>query len=41
MNHVLKAAPADRALNIATYSQPDLPLAPGLMDAIVRFIRRR
>jgi pimeloyl-ACP methyl ester carboxylesterase len=41
MNHVLKAAPADRALNIATYSQPDLPLAPGLMEAVVPFIRRR
>jgi pimeloyl-ACP methyl ester carboxylesterase len=38
MNHVLRLAPADRAANIATYSQPDLPLAPGLVDAIAAFI---
>ncbi len=39
MNHVLKVAPADRAANIATYSQPDLPLAPGLLDAITGFVQ--
>jgi len=39
MNHVLKVAPADPAVNVATYSNPDLPLAPGLMDTIVNFIR--
>lgn len=39
MNHVLKAAPADRAANTATYGNPDLPLAPGLADAIAAFIR--
>jgi pimeloyl-ACP methyl ester carboxylesterase len=40
MNHVLKTAPADRAANLATYANPDLPLAPGLIERIVSFIRR-
>ncbi|MBY8821450.1 alpha/beta hydrolase [Sphingomonas colocasiae] len=39
MNHVLKIAPADPATNLATYANPDLPLAPGLVDTIVDFIR--
>lgn len=39
MNHVLKTAPADPATNQATYANPDLPLAPGLVDTIVNFIR--
>lgn len=39
MNHILKTAPADQQGNIATYSNPDLPLAPGLLDAIVSFVR--
>ena len=38
MNHVLKSAPADLAGNYATYGNPDLPLAPGLVDAIAGFI---
>jgi hypothetical protein len=38
MNHVLKEAPADRAANIATYSNPDLPLAPRRVDVIEDFI---
>jgi pimeloyl-ACP methyl ester carboxylesterase len=38
MNHVMKTAPADRAGNIATYSDPDLPLAPGLADGVADFI---
>lgn len=38
VNHVLKAAPADRAANIATYRDPSLPLAPGVADAISGFI---
>ncbi len=38
MNHILVIAPADRAGNIATYMQPDLPLAPGLVSAIAAFI---
>ncbi len=39
MNHVLKTAPADRQANAATYSNPDLALAPGFLDAIVSFIK--
>lgn len=38
MNHILRIAPAERAANVATYNQPDLPLAPGLVDAIKGFI---
>ena len=34
MNHVLKLAPLDREKNIETYSNPELPLAPGLILAI-------
>lgn len=34
MNHVLKVAPAARTLNVATYADPSLPLAPGLVEAI-------
>ena len=40
MNHILRAAPIDRAANIATYSQPALPLKPELVPALVTFIRR-
>lgn len=39
MNHVLKAAPADRAANLATYANPDLPLHPQLVDTIADFIK--
>jgi hypothetical protein len=38
MNHVLKSAPADFNGNFATYGNPDLPLAPGLIDAVAGFI---
>ncbi len=38
MNHVLKNAPEDRAGNLATYSNPDLALCPGLVSGIVHFI---
>jgi pimeloyl-ACP methyl ester carboxylesterase len=38
-NHVLKAVSSnDRAANIAAYTNPDLPLAPGTIDAIANFI---
>jgi hypothetical protein len=40
MNHVLKIAPADRAGQQAAYANPELPLAPGLADAIADFVRR-
>jgi pimeloyl-ACP methyl ester carboxylesterase len=39
VNHVLKLAPADRAANVATYSDPSLPLAPEVAPAIARFIK--
>jgi pimeloyl-ACP methyl ester carboxylesterase len=39
MNHVLKEAPAERGANIETYSDPNLPLAYGLVPEIVDFIR--
>ena len=38
MNHILKEAPEDREQNFATYSNPDLPLAKGLIDNIVLFL---
>jgi pimeloyl-ACP methyl ester carboxylesterase len=41
MNHVLKEAPADRAANVATYSNADLPLAPKLAGHIEDFVEGR
>jgi pimeloyl-ACP methyl ester carboxylesterase len=39
VNHVLKTvASAGRAENLATYGDPDLPLAPAVADAIAEFI---
>lgn len=39
MNHILRAAPAAKTENAATYSRPDLPLVPSLVPALVAFIR--
>lgn len=39
MNHVLKQAPADMAGQLASYRAPDAPLAPGLVDAVIAFVR--
>ena len=39
MNHVLKDAPADPAANGATYSNPALPLAKGLVKPLVTFLK--
>ncbi len=39
MNHVLKEAPADREKNLATYSDPSLPLADGLLSGILEFLQ--
>jgi pimeloyl-ACP methyl ester carboxylesterase len=39
MNHVLKTSSAERSENIATYSKTDLPLAEGLVGALVQFIK--
>jgi pimeloyl-ACP methyl ester carboxylesterase len=41
MNHVLKAAPADRTANLASYNDPSLPLAPQLIPTIVEFVARK
>jgi pimeloyl-ACP methyl ester carboxylesterase len=38
VNHLLKVAPAERAENIATYSNPDLPLADGVVEDVAGFI---
>jgi len=40
MNHVLKTAPADRAQNAATYSNPDLPIVPEVPKAILAMAKR-
>lgn len=40
MNHVLKEAPMDQAGNLATYADPTLPLAKGLVDRISSFITK-
>lgn len=37
MNHILKAAPADRQQNLATYSNPDLPVADELIRQVADF----
>jgi len=39
MNHVLKAAPADPEKNMATYTDPGLPLKPEFMTAVIDFIK--
>lgn len=39
VSHVLKAAPADRAGNIATYADPSLPLDPRVVDEIAAFTK--
>jgi len=39
VNHLLKVAPADRAANVATYSDPSLALAPGVAKTIADFIK--
>lgn len=39
-NHVLKSVTSeDRGANVAAYSDPSLPLAPGVVEAIVQFIK--
>lgn len=40
-NHVLKRVTSDdRAANLATYAEANLPLAPGVVDGIADFLRR-
>ncbi|EKY27684.1 hydrolase, alpha/beta domain protein [Brevundimonas diminuta 470-4] len=38
VNHVLKVAPAERAANVATYMDPALPLAPGVVEGVADFV---
>jgi pimeloyl-ACP methyl ester carboxylesterase len=38
VNHVLKAAPADRTANAATYGDASLPLGPGVVDTVADVI---
>ena len=41
MNHPLKAvASDDRGANLATYADPSLPLAPGVVAAIAEFLAK-
>lgn len=40
VNHVLKNAPADRAANLATYANPDLPIDPRIVPAIAELVDR-
>ena len=41
MNHVLKDVDSDdRTANAATYADPSLPVDSGLVDAIVKFVKR-
>lgn len=39
MNHVLKDVEKDQAKNIASYSNPDLPLTSGLIEEMTTFIK--
>ena len=38
MNHELRAAPLDRAANDRASENPSLPLAPALLDQLIRFL---
>ncbi len=40
MNHVLKTVPNDRDLQVSSYSDPSLPVAPALITAISQFVER-
>ncbi|KHE72491.1 S9 family peptidase [Halobacillus sp. BBL2006] len=39
MNHVLKKAPEDREENLRTYTDPSLPIAEGLVESIIEFLK--
>jgi uncharacterized protein len=40
MNHIMKEGPEDKDQNMATYSNPALPLKPELVPALVDFINK-
>jgi hypothetical protein len=39
MNHILKSVPDDRAANLASYDNPDLPIVAGLLPVLTGFLR--
>jgi alpha/beta superfamily hydrolase len=39
MNHIFKVSDSGFVSNMMTYNKPELPLAPGLVEAVVEFIR--
>jgi len=39
MNHVLKLVPADMTAQMKSYSDPSLPVAPQLVDAVASFVK--
>jgi len=41
VNHVLRRTPRERDANLAAYADPDRDLAPGVVDAVARFLQRR
>jgi uncharacterized protein len=41
MNHILKNVAGDREANAATYKDPNLKLAPGLLEGILGFINKK
>jgi alpha-beta hydrolase superfamily lysophospholipase len=38
MNHIFKEAEADREKNVATYSNPNLPIVPQFIDVTTKFV---
>ncbi|GAB2693683.1 hypothetical protein GCM10027037_16440 [Mucilaginibacter koreensis] len=40
MNHILKQAPLPRDQNLLTYTNPDLPIDPTLVSAVVGFVNK-
>jgi len=39
MNHILKDAPLDVTENLATYSNPDLPLTQEFVEELIAFVK--
>jgi hypothetical protein len=40
MNHIMRDAPTDKDQNMATYSNPALPLKPEFVTAVVNFVKK-
>jgi pimeloyl-ACP methyl ester carboxylesterase len=41
MNHIFKLVEGDRKINVDTYNNPSLPIAPLLIENIVKFIKSK